>query len=83
MLGNVDLMRDDDNLTPEQTGRLDTIDRAAERMLALISSILTTDRDTSVPHEPVSLVSLLRESVTSFSTPSACVSSSTTSSATP
>ena len=67
MLGNVDLMRDDDNLTPEQTGRLDTIDRAAERMLALISSILTTDRDTSVPHEPVSLVSLLRESVTSFS----------------
>ena len=46
MLGNVDLMRDDDNLTPEQTGRLDTIDRAAER---------------------ISLVSLLRESVTSFS----------------
>ncbi|MDZ8170638.1 sensor histidine kinase [Microbacterium xanthum] len=67
MLGNVDLMRDDSNLTAEQTDRLDTIDRAAERMLALISSILSTDRDTSVPHEPVSLVTLLRESVTSFS----------------
>ncbi|MAP63453.1 MAG: PAS domain-containing sensor histidine kinase [Microbacterium sp.] len=67
MLGNVDLMRDDENLTDEQVERLDTIDRAAERMLALIASILTTDRDTAVPHEPVSLVSLLRESVASFS----------------
>ncbi|WP_172825562.1 sensor histidine kinase [Microbacterium pygmaeum] len=70
ILGHVDLILDDNELTPRDQERLEVVERASERMNQMISSILTSpperEEDPEPPREVVDVRPLLEASVESF-----------------